>query len=261
LYPNCKICGARSEPVFKAKVLNKYLVDYYFCDECGFLQTQKPFWLSEAYRQVINDSDCGILSRNLEYRRISSTVLFFLFGRARQFLDYGGGYGIFTRLMRDVGFDFYWHDKYACNLISKGFEWPEGMWDIELVTAFELIEHLEYPLLELEKIFIISRNILFSTFLLPDPVPHANDWWYYNPHHGQHISFYSLKTLGFIAKKYRLYLHSNKRDLHLFTTKYINPVVFGWIVRLSKYGLFWIVKKFMRTKIVRDEKYLVARNQ
>ncbi len=38
------------------------------------------------------------------------------------FLDYAGGYGVFTRLMRDIGFDFYWHDPYTQNLFANGFE-------------------------------------------------------------------------------------------------------------------------------------------
>ncbi len=45
----------------------------------------------------------------------------------------------------------------------------------------------------------ISRNILFTTTLLPSPMPQPGTWWYYGLEHGQHISFYSLETLQSIA--------------------------------------------------------------
>ena len=60
----CKICNSRNEYLFKALVLNKYDVHYYKCNECGFIQTEEPFWLSEAYSSVITQQDIGLLYRN-----------------------------------------------------------------------------------------------------------------------------------------------------------------------------------------------------
>jgi len=60
---------------------------------------------------------------------------------------------------------------------------------IDVITAFEIFEHFVNPLEDLEKIFSISHNVIFSTELLPNPVPKPNEWWYYGLEHGQHISF------------------------------------------------------------------------
>jgi uncharacterized Zn finger protein len=42
---NCKICGHLSQKFDVAKILNKYNVNYYCCLECGFVQTDEPYWL------------------------------------------------------------------------------------------------------------------------------------------------------------------------------------------------------------------------
>ena len=59
--------------------------------------------------------------------------------------NYAGGYGIFTRMMRDIGFDFYWLDKYADNLLTNGFEYNKKIHKkIEAITSFESFEHFVY---------------------------------------------------------------------------------------------------------------------
>lgn len=50
----CKICGKENKFIFKAKILKKYDVSYFHCENCGFLQTEEPHWLSEAYKSPIN---------------------------------------------------------------------------------------------------------------------------------------------------------------------------------------------------------------
>jgi hypothetical protein len=57
--------------------------------------------------------DTGIMQRNLYLSKITAFILLLFFDCRKKFLDYAGGYGVFVRLMRDYGFDFYWYDKYA----------------------------------------------------------------------------------------------------------------------------------------------------
>ena len=40
----CPICNSQRKVSFKAKILNKYEVNYLSCEKCGFLQTEQPFW-------------------------------------------------------------------------------------------------------------------------------------------------------------------------------------------------------------------------
>ena len=63
-----------------------------------------------------------------------------------KFLDYGGGYGMLVRLMRNYGFDFYYFDKYCQNLFANGFDLKDSACSrFELLTAFELFEHFSEP--------------------------------------------------------------------------------------------------------------------
>jgi len=219
---NCKICGNATSEIFRQTILKKYLVTYFHCPVCGFLQTEHPYWLKEAYQQPINITDTGILQRNLLFAQQTAALISNFFDAKGNFLDYAGGYGIFTRLMRDFGFNFFWHDPYAQNIFSRGFEYKNNQTSLELLTTFESFEHFDEPLKNLERMLKLSKNILFSTVLLPTPVPEPDSWWYYAPEHGQHISFYSKKTLEYIAQKYHLTFCTNNKNLHLFSNKKIN---------------------------------------
>lgn len=255
---NCNICNGKSRFIFNAKVLGKHEARYFSCSRCNFLQVEDPFWLAEAYQDPINVLDTGILKRNMELAKLTATLLFYLFDEKARYLDYAGGYGIFTRLMRDIGFDYYWNDPYATNLLARGFAYLDHTGDIELITSFESFEHFERPLEELEKMLGITENILFTTVLLPDPVPEPDTWWYYAHSHGQHISFYSGKTLQFIADRYGLQLSTNRNNIHLFSNKPIGNTVFRLILKLHDPWLFSLVKKNMKSRTDLDMESLQA---
>lgn len=242
---NCKICDQKTQQIFKAKILNKYEIDYFYCKHCGFLQTEEPYWLEEAYSESINISDTGYIQRNLMLSDIITILLILFFDKNGKFLDYAGGYGVFVRMMRDIGFDFYWDDKYTTNLFARGFEYQNGD-KYEAVTTFESFEHFVNPIDEIESLLKISKNIIFSTELLPNPIPKPQDWWYYGLDHGQHISFYSKRTFEFIAKKYNL-KYANLGGLHLLSEKKISNLQLN-VLKLSKFGLHKILKKRLKSK-------------
>lgn len=62
---NCKTCGHNREQIFTNLVLSKHDVKYFYCPNCGLVQTEDPFWISEAYSSGISNSNTGIFSRNL----------------------------------------------------------------------------------------------------------------------------------------------------------------------------------------------------
>lgn len=248
----CKICSNLSTKIFEAKLLRKYLISYYHCHTCGFLQTEEPFWLEEAYKESINISDTGVISRNIYFSKLVTILICFLFDKEAKFVDFAGGYGIFTRLMRDAGFDFYWHDPYTTNLTARGFEYKPAMGRVELITSFESFEHFANPIEEIEKMLLISNNILFSTEFLPNPVPNPAEWWYYSLEHGQHISFYRFETLMFIAKKYGLNFLSNGTNIHLFTLKKIRVPAFKMLLKLRRLGIAHLVRWHKSSKTLKD---------
>ncbi|MFC5413007.1 class I SAM-dependent methyltransferase [Larkinella bovis] len=236
----CHICDTPSNESFLVKVLFKYDVTYYRCRECGFIQTETPYWLPEAYESAITSLDLGLVSRNLLWAPTVEAIIRKWFRPEGPFLDYGGGYGLFVRIMRDRGFPFIRQDQYCENLFAKHFDitdQPENQ-TYELVTAFEVFEHLPDPVGTIEQMLQAGKSILFSTKLLPDPNVTPETWWYFIPETGQHVSLYSLDSLRRLAQRFRLQLYSDGRDLHLMTAKDIDPTWFRWFTDPRKVRLF-----------------------
>jgi hypothetical protein len=256
----CKICGSKAEKRFDVKVIRKYDAEYFYCNECGFLFASNPFWLDEAYQSAINISDTGIMGRNIYFSKLVSLIIYFFFDKKGKFVDYAGGYGIFTRLMRDIGLDFYWQDPYCENLLARGFEYDSlSKEEINLITAFEVFEHLVDPLDEIDKMLKISNNIVFSTVLLPSQIPAPGEWWYYGLDHGQHVSFYSEKTIKVISKHFNLNLYSFG-DIFVFTKKELSSFVLSLIQFLFHFGLFSVVSFKIKSKTDSDFRLLKSKS-
>jgi hypothetical protein len=206
-------------------MLNKYPAQYFRCSQCDFLQTEEPHWISEAYGSAISELDLGPVNRALQGSRLAEATILLWFDSKARFIDWGGGYGIFTRLMRDKGFDFYWRDMYCDNLFAKHFvASPNERY--ELMTCFEVFEHLVDPIAEIEEMLKYSQSILFTTTLAPTKLQSADDWWYLAPQTGQHISIYSPKTLRVISEKRNLNLVSDGANVHLLSNKVVSPRIF-----------------------------------
>ena len=254
--PICRVCKSKVSKIFSSNILQKYSVEYFHCPRCEYIQTENPYWLEEAYNSPINVSDTGMIMRNLWFRNVAATTIFFLFDYKGKFLDYGGGYGVFVRMMRDVGFDFYWQDKYTENLFAQGFEFAETeKMPIELLTCFEAFEHFVDPLAEFENLLCISRNILLSSEFVPEPLPSPSEWWYYGVEHGQHIGFYQKKTFLYLAERYNLNFYTNSQNIHLLTEKQFLAPTFKLITKVSKYITPFIQKR-MQSLTWKDSKKL-----
>ena len=241
---NCKICGFESAHFGNSIILNKYDVEYFECSNCGLIQTEEPYWLDEAYNSAIASADVGILKRNLELAEVTKSLINIFFDSKSAFLDYGAGYGLFVRLMRDKGFNFFWYDKFANNLLSRGFE-SEKNKVYPLITAFEVFEHLIDPISEIKEMLKRGNSIFFSTTLLPKSKPKPGEWWYYSTFAGQHVTVYTKKSLVYLADKFDLNLISNDKNLHLLTTKKISDTAFKLLVNkeISPFINFFTRKK------------------
>jgi hypothetical protein len=235
------------QAVFSGKVLRKYTVAYYQCRECGFLTTEDPYWLEEAYSRSIADSDTGILQRNLSIADKLAPLLHFCFDRRFPGIDIGAGYGIFVRRMRDLGFDFYWEDKYCENLFARGFEADAAPVErFGLITAFEVLEHIVDPC----SFFNDARRkyggdtFIFTTELYEGPSPPAKDWWYYGFDNGQHISFYRRKTMQVLAGRLGMRFYGTG-GFHMFTA---TPVRNAWAIKLLASPLGWLLLSYVRRR-------------
>jgi Methyltransferase domain len=227
---SCRVCGATTRYVYTLRLLNRD-VGYFDCRQCGYLQTQQPDWLVDAYARPINDVDTGIMQRNqVNVGRVVMTLLAFRQLRGRV-VDHAGGYGILVRLLRDAGIDARWSDKYCENLLARGFEADGGRF--EMLTAFEVLEHLVDPLTELRAMLGAAPVVLCSTELIRQPETPTRDWWYLGLEHGQHIGFFRLDTLQWIAEKLGCYCASDGRAVHVFSRE---PVPASWplLLRLRR---------------------------
>lgn len=228
----CSICGGHVDRHYEGLVLGKHLARYYRCRDCGFLQVRNPTWLSEAYSSAMTAVDLGHVHRCDFYSRIAKSLIQVLYDPRGRFVDYGAGYGLFVRRMRDLGYDFRWYDKYCENLFAKGFETQVGETGrYELATAFEVFEHWTEPETQVADIARLSQEILFTTEVLPMQPPPLEDWWYYGIEHGQHIAFYTVESLTRLARRFGSRLVTNGRDLHLFTRKRLPQSLFRLITK------------------------------
>ncbi len=214
-----KITGGETSLLFTTRLLNKYDVKYYRCNQTGFIQTEEAYWLDEAYSSAITKLDVGLPYRNINLSGRVSKLLLNNFDSKGTFLDYAGGYGLFTRLMRDKGFNFYHTDPYAQNLFAEYFDLTDlpANTRFEMVTAFEVFEHLPDPIPQIKKMLEFSDSLLFSTELQPGKIEKIEEWSYFSTETGQHIAFYNATTLKAIADKLGYNFYTDGRFLHLFT--------------------------------------------
>lgn len=248
----CRCCASSSAYIFSGELIG-HQVGYYECEVCGYVQTESPHWLEQAYGTAINDSDTGIMGRNQSNAQIVLSTLLTLGCLEDVLVDSAGGYGILVRLLRDLGVDALWSDRYCQNLVAKGFE-HHGQ-HASLVTAFESFEHYVHPLEELDRLLAIAPNVLLSTELISQPTPTQNNWWYYGREHGQHIGFFRLKTLQWLAKAKGKYLYSNGTSYHLFSDNPVNQTVWLSMVRANRLMPF-IVRRQLKSRIWSDHLFM-----
>jgi hypothetical protein len=260
-----KITGADTTLLFTAKILNKYDVKFYRSNDTGFIQTEEPYWLQEAYSSAITKLDVGLVYRNLTLREKIGPLLAIHFNKNGVFLDYAGGYGLFTRLMRDNGFNFYHTDKFCQNIFAEYFDLTDlpSNTRFEAVTVFEVFEHLANPIEEIKEMLTYSDNLFFTTELQPEGITGVDDWRYFSPETGQHVAFYNEASLKAIADKLDYQFYTDGTFLHLFTKRIFNsnplaPVRDPFLLRKAKK----FVKKALQrigmpdSLLMRDWKYI-----
>jgi hypothetical protein len=210
--------------LFKLPVLGKYDVQYFRCEQCGSLQTERPYWLHESY----SNGGLASLDTGAAARVLNSCALTVLISKLLKItgptLDFGGGDGLLCRLLRDIGYEAYTIDKFSHPSYAQGFSAELGV-SFELITAFEVFEHFSEPALEIAKVFASRpRFLLISTELYAGQSP---NWWYFAPELGQHVFLYSTDAIRSIAHKMQYWI-TIERGFILFAR-----VPLTWFQRLA----------------------------
>jgi hypothetical protein len=219
---SCRLCGGATTFRFTELVLNKYMVRYWQCVGCGSMQTDKPYWLDDAYAVVHSATDTGMVARTLHMTQVTSLLLRLAnLQQPTPCLDWGGGNGLFCRFMRDQGYNFLNHDKYAEPFYCMGFT-ADGATTAgyDVVTSFEVFEHLAEPKNDLTAILELKPKLwIFSTQLYDKQDRH---WGYFGPSQGRHVFFYSERALRDFADV-NGYSFMRGRHLHMFVKRKNNP--------------------------------------
>jgi hypothetical protein len=178
-------------------------VYYCLCRNCGYLFAPMfQDWTREQFLERIYNDDYVAVdpdyleARPQQNRQVLNEMLGAQKGRFTH-LDFGGGDGHLSRLLREDGWDSASWDPFfepGSSLDGRRFDF---------ITAFEVFEHAPDPHLMMRQIASAAHEgtfIFYSTFV-HDRAVRANErisWWYVGPRNG-HVgvfSRYSLSLLG-----------------------------------------------------------------
>lgn len=198
---NCRLCDGITTKEFDKKILDQYIVQYYRCESCNSLQTELPYWLEEAYKPENERFDTGQVIRSIHNASILNALLNHLQLQSSLIIDYGCGSGLTVRLLRDLGLNAYGYDAYSIPRLAAGFHINE-LSSADVINLCEVAEHFDEPLKYFDSIFTSNTKlVLMQTELFSNVNP---EWNYLTPEHGQHIFFYSAKSIQFISNRYKI---------------------------------------------------------
>ena len=189
---------------FSSAEILDFTATYSICSNCFSVQVDNPVWIERAHSKAISNLDTGLVSRCLSASRLTSTLLFLEGKKRTKGIDWGGGTGLLTRLLRDQGFQVRSYDKYAKVEHAEGFEasLEEAEEPSAFITSIECFEHLVSPITAYNDVTLAKEYFIFTTETIdtPPPDPADKSWWYFVPESGQHITFASKKGLDEFRK-------------------------------------------------------------
>ena len=261
---SCKICnGKRFNQEHTFKIINKFKTQLLICKNCGFQKFSNPNnWIDLAYSDAIASTDTGIVKRCLLNAKLITSYLTFNC-KMHNSLDWGTGSGLYVRLMRDKGWNTFGYEPIANPILAKGFssnslEYFSKNFNFQLITAFEVMEHIEDPLAFLKQVLNLTDTLIFSTLLVDKNFD--KDWWYYSTDTGQHISFYTKESLKYMSEHLNcFYLSIRTNDYHIFTKSRRNYLIFKLIFGHKRNKIFYPLSQLLN-KFIFKRKGLIVKD-
>ncbi|MGO8737697.1 class I SAM-dependent methyltransferase [Rhodoblastus sp.] len=213
----CKICGSESHfagstdfwkcggghPFGRSGVP----VYWYSCPRCEFLFTDFfDTWSSIEFSKYIYNSD--YIKVDPDYggtrseRVFESLKPFLLTAPGARVLDYGGGSGVLSKLLREVNIDAVSYDPFSSP------DLPGGEFDI--IVCVEVLEHSPEParvIQDMVRFLAQGGCIILGISLHPQNIKQLGPaWWYCAPRNG-HCSTFSASTLATLGRQLGLSFH------------------------------------------------------
>lgn len=198
------------------------LIAYYLCDHCGFCYAPEcAEWPLEAFEEKIYNAQYVEIDpeyKEARPRRMCAEVLEWFEPEEMKklhHLDYGGGDGYLSQLLRQVGWNSSSYDPFVQKDVAIA-----DLGRFDFMTAFEVFEHVpdvQKLMSELSTLLVENGIIFLTTFLSDGHIKKGErlTWWYAAPRNG-HISLFSQRSLAFLAAKQRFICLNVSDSFHVF---------------------------------------------
>jgi len=104
-------------------------------------------------------------------------------------------------------------------------------------------------------LFETAPNLLVSTILIPSPTPPPAEWWYYGLSHGQHVGFFRVSTLHYIAEKFGKHLITDGVGTHLFVDKPLSKKRWRFNILVGRF-MPWLLTWKITSRVRSDHEML-----
>jgi glycosyltransferase involved in cell wall biosynthesis len=159
----CRLCDGTT--ILRPELDHLYDdIQYLECERCQALQTITPYWIANEKINNGNSLDTGIAQRSYLMAAITQSIITAIgVSMDSPCLDIGGGGGLFCRLMRDQGWNFFTYDPFEQARFAKSYEVDALIKGFVVVTIIETASEFEDPLNEWKGIFAIAPEIIIMS--------------------------------------------------------------------------------------------------
>lgn len=195
-------------------------ISYYRCDRCGFcFAPEFRRWTFHEFEQKIYNAGYAAVDPDYQDRRPNANAAWVeqLLGNEKsriRHLDYGGGSGLLSAILRQNG----WNSRSYDPFVDRNLKVAD-LGSFDLVTAFEVFEHVPDVMALLNDLSRLCKPdglILFSTLLSDGHILPGEPltWWYAAPRNG-HIALFSAQSLSLCLQRKGFHLASFSDGAHM----------------------------------------------
>jgi len=211
---NCPICRSEVAHFSTITIRGNISGEYKICKNCKFIYAQDPKWLEESFTDSLNSLDIGSVDRCNIVADFVEVLLKSLKVDNPKVLDWGGGYGLLTRILRDRGVSCFHYDPYVDPLFAKNTVLTSNT-KFDLVILSEVMLHMTSPVDTLSELLAISKHVVFTAVVAPPDV--SPEWWYFMPDTGQHVTIFSERSIAELGAALNARVLSDDKFFHLIT--------------------------------------------